>query len=262
MSDEAAIRVLIVDDEPPARRRLRALLEEQSDIEIVGECGDGVEAIDAIRDAEPDLVFLDIRMPEADGFEVVHAIGPELMPEVVFVTAYDDFALRAFEIHALDYVLKPFDRDRFQATLDRARERLRLRDRPATDDRLLALLEELRGEPADRLRRIPVKTGGRIRFVSVDELDYLEAEGNYVRLHTGADSFLIRAALGAIEARLDPARFLRIHRGLVVRLDRIRELEPLFQGEYQITLASGKRIRSSRRYRNRLHEALGIGSGA
>ncbi len=267
MERNGTIRTIIVDDEPPARRRIRALLQGEPDIEVVAECRDGREAIAAVEENAPDLLFLDIQMPEANGFDVVAALGPERMPAVIFVTAYDEYALRAFEVHALDYLLKPFDRERFQTALARARRQVqRQREAPggerevALDQRVLALLESLR-EPLSRyLQRFPVKSGGRIRFVDADEISHLEAEGNYVRLHTAERSYLIRDSLGSLEAKLDPERFLRIHRSTIVQIDRIREMEPLFRGEYLILLEGGARVQSSRRYRAKLHEALGIPS--
>jgi two-component system, LytTR family, response regulator len=259
------IRAIIADDEPPARRRIRALLQGEEDVEVVAECRDGREAIAAVEAQAPDLLFLDVQMPEADGFDVVAALGAERLPAVVFVTAYDEYALRAFEVHALDYLLKPFDRERFRAALDRARGEVRRhRQRTAgdgeVDRRVQDLIESLRAPGAGYLRRIPVRSGGRIRFVEAEEIDYLEAEGNYVRIHAGERSFLIRDSLGDLETRLDPARFLRIHRGTIVRTDRIREMEPLFRGEYLIVLESGARVQSSRRCRAKLHQALGIDS--
>jgi two-component system, LytTR family, response regulator len=252
------IRTLIVDDEPPARRRIRSLLQREGDIEIVAECRDGREAIVAVAAQQPDLVFLDVQMPEVDGFGVMAALPPGRMPAVVFVTAYDEFALRAFEVHALDYLLKPFDRERFEVALTRAREQIQLRRQGSSDLRLLALIEGMNAAPAAFQKRFAVKSGGRIRFVETDEIEYIGAEGNYIRLHTGQTSYLVRESLGSVESRLDPALFLRIHRGTLIRIDRIREMEPLFQGEYLIVLQSGARVRSSRGYRSSLHRALNM----
>lgn len=252
------IRTLIVDDEPPARRRIRSLLQREPDIEIVTECRDGREAVAAVAAERPELLFLDIQMPEVDGFGVVSSIPLARPPVVVFVTAFDEFALRAFEAHAFDYLLKPFDRERFQIVLTRAREQVRLRRQGESDLRLLSLVEGINpGRPAFQ-QRFPIRDSSRIRFVETEEIEYLKSEGNYVRLVTAAGSHLIRDSLGNLESRLDPERFLRIHRGTMVRIDRIREMEPLFQGEYHITLRSGARVRSSRGYRAALHRALGI----
>jgi two-component system, LytTR family, response regulator len=257
-SPTGAIRALIVDDEPPARRRIRTLLQAESDIAAVEECRDGREAIRAIEETAPDLVFLDVQMPEANGFDVVAAVGPDRMPPVIFVTAYDEFALRAFEVHALDYLLKPFDRERFRAALDRARRRIHQPAGAAADPRVLALLTDLAAPGSRFLQRLPVKTANRIRFVSAAEMDYLVAEGNYVRIFAGGRSHLVREPLGNLEARLDPAHFARIHRSTIVRLDRVEELEPLFQGEYVLTLRGGAKVRSSRRYRAKLDGILGL----
>lgn len=253
---EAWIRTIVVDDEPPARRRLLDLLATEPDIEVVAECRNGREAIEAIRTTKPDLVFLDIQMPEADGFDVVAEIGAERMPGIIFVTAYDTYALRAFEVHALDYLLKPFDRDRFRTAL--ASARTRLRSGTNLEDRLRALVNGLERTGNRYLERIPIKKAGRIIFVDVEDVDLFEAEGNYVRAVAGERSYLFRESMTALEAKLDPKRFLRIHRSTIVRLDRIEQLEPLFQGEYRITLRGGQTVQSSRRQRARLHEALGM----
>jgi two-component system, LytTR family, response regulator len=249
------IRTVIVDDEPPARRRLRSLLQRETDIEIVAECRDGREAIEVAASERPDLLFLDIQMPEVDGFGVVATLPPRT-PAVVFVTAFDEFALRAFEVHALDYLLKPFDHGRLQLALSRVRERIHFVRQGGIDLRLLALMEELKPGRPDFPARFPVKDGGRIRFVEIGEVECITAEGNYVQFQTAQKSYLVRASLGSMEAQLDPALFLRIHRGTLVRIDRIREMEPLFQGEYLITLRSGTKVRSSRRYRAELHRVL------
>jgi two-component system LytT family response regulator len=248
------IRALIVDDEPPARRRLRALLSAEPDVEVAGECGDGLQAVEQIRVLRPDVVFLDVQMPEAGGFDVVEAVGPHRMPAVVFVTAYDEFALRAFEVHALDYLLKPYDRERFAATLRHVRARL---GGPELAPKLLSLLDGSRPRPA-YLERIPVRSGSRIQLLPVAELDYLQADDNYVRLHASGRSHLVRETLGAMEARLDPDRFLRVHRSLIVNLSCITELEPLFSGEYVLTLRDGTRLTTGRSYRARLQEALSL----
>ncbi|HEX7118161.1 MAG TPA: LytTR family DNA-binding domain-containing protein [Longimicrobiales bacterium] len=248
------IRTLIVDDEPPARRRIRSLLEAEPDILVVGQCGDGRKAIEAIENVEPDLVFLDVQMPEADGFEVIAAVGAERMPATIFVTAYDEFAVRAFEVHALDYLLKPFDRERFRDALSRARARLLDRSDDALGPRLLRLLADL-PRPA-YLERVPVRAGGRIRFLAADEIDYVTAEGNYARLHAGERSYLIRETLTALEGKLEPGRFLRVHRSCIVRLERVKELESLFQGEYMMVLEDGTRLRSGRSFAARVKEAF------
>jgi two-component system LytT family response regulator len=249
-----AIRVLVADDEPPARRGLRALLARQPDVHVVGEARSGREAIEAIGALRPDLVFLDVQMPDGDGFDVVRAVGAERMPLVVFATAYDAFALRAFEVHALDYLLKPYDRERFELALDRARAQLRGRAaRP--DERLAALVEQLEGR-ARWIDRLAVTVGARIRLVDVRDVDYFEAESNYVRAHVGPRSHLVRTTLTALEAKLDPSRFLRVHRSLIVQLARVAEVEPLFAGEYVLFLRDGRRLTSGRTYRAVVQDTL------
>ena len=251
---ESGISVLVVDDEPPARRGLRALLARHDDLTVVGEARSGQEAIAAIRTLRPDLVFLDVQMPDGDGFDVVRAIGVEQMPVVVFATAYDAYALRAFEAHALDYLLKPYDRERLEAALDRARAQLRQRAR-GSDESLRALVEKL-GERPRWLDRLSVSVGSRLRLVDVADIDYFEAEANYVRAHVGPRSHLIRTTLTALEGKLDPSRFLRVHRSLIVQTARIAEVEPLFAGEYVLFLKDGRRLTSGRTYRAAVQEAL------
>jgi two-component system LytT family response regulator len=253
--DSRPIRALVVDDEPLARERIVTLLAKE-DVEVVGECADGAAAIDAILRLSPDLAFLDVQMPGADGFDVIQLVGPSKMPPVIFVTAYDNYALRAFEVHALDYLLKPFDRDRFHAALERARQEIERRQNGALEKRLLALVRDLR-PAAQRLDRLVVKSGGRVFFVKAEEIDWIEAAGNYVRLHLGADSHLFRETMNALEARLDPDRFFRIHRSRIVNMERIQELQPWFNGEYLVLLRNGTKLTLSRGYREKLQERLG-----
>jgi two-component system, LytTR family, response regulator len=255
MRDVVPVRVLIVDDERMARKRLRTLLVGESDMEIVGESGDGRDAVRAITETKPDLVFLDVQMPELDGFDVVRAIGVEQMPVVVFVTAFDQYALKAFEVHALDYLTKPFDRERFHAMLRRVREHLALRrasSRPSMDasleKRLVSLLEEVERRRA-YVDRLLVRAGGRVRFVRVDEIDWLEAADNYVRLHVARDSHLVHEGLGSLGAKLDPSRFVRIHRSTIVNLDRVKEVQPWFHGDAVAILRDGTKLSVSRNYR-------------
>jgi two-component system LytT family response regulator len=251
------IRTLIVDDEFLARDRLRQLLQNNADLELIGECADGAEAVEAIQEKRPDLVFLDIQMPELDGFGVLAEIDLDPMPVVVFVTAHDKFALKAFEVHAVDYLLKPFDRERFQTALARAVERVKHRDGPAIAQRQAAVVAELRSsqKPLDRLA---VKSGGRVIFVKLDDIDWIEAAHNYVELHVEKQSHLLRETLNSIEARLPVDRFVRISRSVIVNIERIKELEPLFYGEYTVTLRNGTRLTLSRRFRDKLPQ-LGVG---
>lgn len=242
------MRVLIVDDEPIARRGIRQQLRSEADIEVVGECGDGAAAIEAIAELAPDLVFLDIQMPEVDGFDVVDAVGIARMPAVVFVTAYDEHALRAFDVHAVDYVLKPIDRQRFRTAVERARQRLA--HAPAQlDRRIAAVLGDL-GRPAhDYAKRLAIKGDGRVILVDVDAVDRLEAAGNYVEVHSGARHHLVRETLANLEARLDPARFVRVSRSSIVNATRVRELQPMFNGDFAVVLRDGTKVTGSRRYR-------------
>jgi two-component system, LytTR family, response regulator len=250
------IRALIVDDEPLARWRIRSLLAGVRDVEVVGECANGKEAIQAIEESPPDLLFLDIQMPELDGFDVLRAIGVGRVPVVIFVTAYDQFALRAFEAHALDYLLKPFDDERFAATLERARQRIRQQQGGDLDRRVRALLEEVRGGGA-YLQRLVVPSGHRNVFIRTEEIDWIEAERNYIRLHVGGRAYLLRENLGRIESALDPAKFCRIHRSTIVNIDRIQAVESLFQGEYLVVLRDGTKLTSGRSYRRSLHQLMG-----
>jgi two-component system, LytTR family, response regulator len=252
------VRTLIVDDEPLARERIRHLLEGEADIEVLGECEDGVTALAAIRDQDPDLVFLDVQMPELDGFEVLAQLDPARLPAIIFVTAHDQFALRAFEVHALDYLLKPFDLERFQGALTRARQWLDRRKQETVDTRLAALLTELRNPATGKLQdRIAVKAAGRVILVKTEEIDWVEAADNYVNLHVGSAAHLLRETMNSFEQRLPPDRFLRISRSTIVNLDRVRELQPLFHGEYAVILADGTRLSLSRGYRDRLSVLLG-----
>jgi two-component system LytT family response regulator len=249
----AEIRALIVDDEPLARRGIRQLLAEHADFVVVGECRDGREAVRALATLEPDVVFLDVQMPGLDGFDVIGQIGANRMPGVVFVTAYDAYALRAFEVHALDYVLKPFDDTRFADVLAHARARLAEAQDGATGRALAALLRDdpARGA-AGYARRVLVEDDERLRFLPVETIDYLEADGNYVRIHAGAEAHRIRATLAGLVDRLDPRQFIRIHRSTVVNVNRIREVQPWFGGDYVALLGDGRKLKVSRRYRDGL----------
>jgi two-component system LytT family response regulator len=249
-------RVLIVDDEPLARERLRTLLQEEPGFEIVGEAGDGTTGAESILALQPDLVFLDVQMPGADGFDVIEAVGADKMPFVVFVTAYDRYALRAFDVHALDYLLKPFDRERFKQALARARQQLDRNGNGEIERRLAAIVSDLRPAKA-KTDRFVVKSGGRIFFVRTGEIDWIEAAGNYVKLHVGNDSHLIRETMNAVESKLTPEVFVRIHRCHIVNIEQVRELQPWFNGEYVVFLKNGTRLTLSRGYRERLQERVG-----
>ena len=249
-------RILIADDEPLARERLKMLLVGQEGFEVVGECHDGPSTIDAIRRTKPDLVFLDVQMPGANGFDVVSALGEEELPLFVFVTAFDKYALKAFDVHALDYLLKPFDRDRFLQALARARQQL---ERPSNSDlrsRLLALVRDLEPAP-QRLERFVIKSGGRVFFVRADEIDWIEAAGNYVKLHVGTETHLLRETMNAVEAQLPRETFYRIHRCHIVNIERVKELQPWFNGEYVVFLRTGARLTLSRGYREKLQDRIG-----
>lgn len=239
------LRVLIADDEPLARRGLRGWLVGIADVEIVGEARHGAEAVALSRSLRPDLLFLDVQMPGLDGLAVLSELGPDLPPAVVFVTAYDQYALHAFDHHAVDYLLKPVDEERFRLALARARERLGAR-RP--DAGLRALLEELRPIAATWLERIPTRSGSKVTLVPVDEVEWFEAADNYVRLYAGGRRHVVRETMKVLAGRLDPKRFVRVHRSAIVALGRIRELEALASGDYRITLASGATVPLSRTY--------------
>jgi two-component system, LytTR family, response regulator len=249
-------RVVIADDEPLARERLRMLLADHSWVQIVAECQNGTEAVDAVTRLQPDLVFLDVQMPGSTGFEVIEAIGPERMPLVIFVTAFDKYALRAFDVHALDYLLKPFDRERFAQALARARDQLDRHTNGDFERRLLELVQDLK-PAAPRLERFVIKSGGRVFFVRADEIDWIEAAGNYVKLHVGADAHLFRETMNALEAQLDPDTFFRIHRCHIVNIERVKELQPWFNGEYVVFLRNGTRLTLSRGYREKLQDRIG-----
>ncbi|MBP9899935.1 MAG: response regulator [Verrucomicrobia bacterium] len=240
------IRALIVDDEPLARQRIRLLLAEEKDVEILAECGNGPEALAVIQRAQPDLLFLDVQMPEMDGFGLLAAIPPGQMPVVIFVTAYDQHALHAFEVSALDYLLKPFTPTRFQATVQRARERLAA---PAKDDTAVAAVLELLGRQSGTspyLTRLSIKTTDKIVFLKTEQIDCIESAGNYVAVQSGKDTHILRDTLNALESRLNPAHFLRISRSTIVNLNHIKELQPHFKGEHVVLLQNGKRLTMTR----------------
>lgn len=246
------IRVLVVDDEPAARRGLTRHLSSTTDMTVVGECSNGREAVAAIAELAPDLVFLDIEMPELGGLEVVESIGIAAAPAIVFVTAYDEHAVRAFDVHAIDYVLKPVDRERLDLAIDRARQRLASR-RYEQQTRIASAFRDLgRSGVMTYARRIAIKSAGLITLVDVREVIHLSAAGNYVEVHTPAKTYLHRETISSIETRLDPARFIRVSRSSIVSVDRIQQVRPTLNGDAVLVLRDGTEISASRRYRERL----------
>ncbi len=246
------MRILIVDDEAPARAKMRRYVDEYPDIEIVGEAENGVEAVERIGELQPDLVFLDVQMPELDGFGVIDAIGAASMPYVVFVTAFDEYALKAFEVRALDYLLKPFTPERFAAVLDRARAevaRASGEDSAELRGKLEALLSSVAAGRPRYLQRILVHQAHRALLLPVERIDRVEADRNYVRLHSGGTAFTLRGSLTSLAERLDPEKFLRINRSEIVRLDAVKELQPWFHGDYRVVMGDGTTLMWSRRYR-------------
>ena len=263
------IRTLIVDDEPLARDGIRVLLQRDSDFEIVGECATGEAAVESVRTLTPDLVFLDVQMPKMNGFEVVDRIEPNQAPVVIFVTAYDQYALTAFEHHALDYLLKPFDDERFDKTLQRAKKQLQQQQAHQFSRQLMHLMEDYRGgdQPSDSpmasgnryVARLAIRSAGRVLFLKTCEIDWIEAADYYVKLHVGGKAHLLRQTMTNQERRLDPARFIRIHRSTIVNLERVKELRSQAQGEYAVCLDDGTRLRLSRSRKERLSELLNRG---
>lgn len=278
------VRVLIVDDESLSRQRIRRLVMSEPDAEVVGECSNGREAVEAIRAQAPDVVCLDVHMPELDGFGVLQQLGPDMHSKVLFVTAYDEHALRAFEVHAVDYVLKPVDADRFRRAFDRAR---RAHQESSAADRLGQLLDTVRrvshgdlpapsaavpttlapkteasdatatNAPSSYASRVLVKHDGRMFFVKVGDIDWVEADRNYVKLHVGNTAHTIRERISHIEESLDPRMFARIHRSTIVNLNRVREMQQWFSGDYVVILENGARLRLSRHYRDRVERQIG-----
>ena len=256
------IKTIIVDDEPLARRNLRVLLERDPQIEILEECRNGREAVKAINTLSPDLIFLDIQMPEMDGFDVLARVGPQHIQAIIFVTAFDQYALKAFDVHALDYLLKPFDDERFARALERAKSQIAAREINQLSGRLLALLEEReterKGSARDEryLTRLMIKASSRMMLLKVDEIDFIEADGNYAKLHVGRKTHLLREKMNDLEGRLDLGKFVRIHRSIIVNLDRIKELHPHFNGDYVVVLEDGRQLKLSRTRREHLESRL------
>lgn len=271
-ASSAPLRILVVDDEPAARRGLKLLLDAVPYVEVIGEAGDGPEAVRQIVKLRPDIVFLDVQMPGCDGFEVIHRVGLAAMPAVVFVTAHDEHALRAFDVSAVDYLLKPYEDARFHAALARAREEVRLRragDLGSRLERLLVAFERVPastpvtaapapagGDTGALTDRILIKSSGEIYFLKMEEIDWIEAEGDYMKFHASGRAHLLRETMVRLEARLDPRRFIRIHRSTIVNVDRVRKMSPAFAGEYAVILHDGTKLRLSRGYQDRLQELL------
>lgn len=242
------IRTLIVDDEPLARQRVRLLLTEEADVEIVGECEDGIEAMAQLQASKPELMFLDVQMPEMDGFEVLGRVPEAELPVVIFTTAYDEHALRAFDAHALDYLLKPFKPERFKQAVQRAREAIANKQAGVAARGLLALLGE-RAAPAGQLTRLAVKTPGKVIFVGLEEIDSIDAAGKYAVVHAGTQNHVLRESMTSLETHLPPQHFLRISRSVIVNIDRIMEIQPMFKGENVVVLKNGKRYPTTRSLR-------------
>jgi len=250
-----ALTAVIADDEPLARERIRTLLAGFPEVVLVGEARDGNEAVAKVREVKPSLLFLDVQMPERDGFGVLEKLSPAATPAVVFVTAYDTFALKAFEVHAVDYLLKPFTRARFNRAMDHVLKKL---ERPAPagiDPEIVALLASIRAQRRAQ-GRVAIRCGEAVYFVRIADIEWLEASGNYVKIHAGGQEHLLRDTLKSFEERLDPDRFLRVHRSAIVNVDSIQRLEPWFHGEYAVVLRDGTRLMSSRTYSERLRKII------
>jgi two-component system, LytTR family, response regulator len=250
------IRTLIVDDEELARDRLRSLLSREERIEIIGEASDGKAAVSEIEKLKPDLVFLDVQMPEMNGFEVLEALDEETRPNVVFCTAHDKFALKAFDVHAVDYLLKPFDRERFQTALQRAVAKVEAgKSGKKEKDAVGEVLKDVK--PAGAVERLLVKGDGRVLLIKVEDIDFVEAADNYVNLKVGKESHMMRETMSSLEGRLPADRFMRISRSAIVNVERIQELQPMFHGEYVVVLKNGAKLTLSRSYRDKLDKLMG-----
>jgi two-component system LytT family response regulator len=267
------IRAVIVDDELLAREALLVMLCEDAEMEAAAACRNGKEAVEAIREHSPDIVFMDIQMPEMDGFQVIEQIGVQQMPVTIFVTAYDKYALRAFDANAVDYLLKPFDHDRFQTALEKAKTTVRQRKLQTVSESLYALLRDMKSNSAEPGRaaykeeqgnpgrnrlpdRVAVRSSGRIYFLSIEEIDWIQASDDYLSLHGGGKTHLIRETMGNFYDKLDRRKFVRIHRSAIVNIERIKDMQPLRKGEYVINLTSGARLKSSRGYRAELQPLI------
>ncbi len=253
---ETKIRTLIVDDMKLARNHIRQYLTSDAEIEIVGECANGREAVKAISNEHPDLIFLDVQMPGIDGFGVIEKIGIKQMPAIIFVTAYDEFALKAFDANATDYLLKPFDEERLVRAVARAKQEINRSESGDFDERLRRVLQEVRPSPPKYLKRIAVKNTAHTFILQTDEIDWIGAAGNYVELHVGRETHLIRERLSQLERLLDPEKFVRVHRSTIVRVERIKMLHPLFNDDHLIVLHNGTKLTSSRTYHKNLLSLL------
>lgn len=252
------VKVLIIDDEHLARETIQLLLKNNPSIEVVGECRDGAEAVEKIVELRPDLVFLDIQMPELNGFEVIEKVGPENMPAVIFATAFDEYAIQAFDAHALDYLLKPYDDDRFDRALDRALLQLKQKELGSLSERLTALMEEGKiEEENEALDRIMIKERGGVVFIKTEDIDFVEAAGDYVVLYVGKKKHMTRESMTKMAVKLGSKDFVRIHRSTIVNLERVKELKPYFHGDYLVYLKDGRELKLSRRYWARLEKVFG-----
>jgi two-component system LytT family response regulator len=258
MASEAIIRTIVVDDETPARTRIRQLLRPQPDFSLIAECANGNQALETIQKEKPDLVFLDVQMPRLGGIEVCRALAANKipLPMFIFVTAYDEYALKAFEVHAIDYLLKPFDQDRFLQAINHARYQMGRLKRATAEAQLTAVLKDL-SSSSKLPERLAFKENGRIVFVRPEKIDWIESDGNYVRLHAEQGSHYVRETLASLESQLPREKFMRISRSIIVNLDRVKELHPLFYGDYTVILHDGSRLSMSRTYRDRLEDILG-----
>jgi two-component system LytT family response regulator len=250
----SSLRVLIVDDEGPAREKLKNLLSQEPDIKIISECGNGAAALSALRELKPDLLLLDIQLPDTDGFSLLKALPSEKLPFVIFTTAYDQYAIKAFDAHALDYLLKPFDHERLREALHRARLAIRTQNDRMLTDRLLNLLQG--GHSAPVARRLLIRSGGRVVFLAYDEIEWIDAAANYVRVNAGKVSYMLRGSIGSIAEKLPAEQFVRIHRSTVVNARMIKELHPCNSGEFIVVLRNGKELSCSRGYRGGLRNLI------
>lgn len=264
MSSEK-LKIIIIDDEPLAREKIRTFLEAEDDIEVIEECKNSAEAIAAIKELKPDLIFLDIKMPGMNGFEMLESLKLKVLPIIIFTTAYDKYALKAFEVHALDYLLKPFDRDRFQLTLNRARKHLSNKHIEVSSKKILEALNDLKERKGENpqsqkeekfLDKIVIKTSDKIYFIKTSEIEWLEASGNYVKFFANGSSHLTRDTMNAMEKKLNPENFVRIHRSVIINSDFIKELKPWFNGEYEVYMKNKTKFVSGRTYKDNIEKLL------